>query len=137
MNPQSVPPQRGKGEAPASRTLTLPNAMQLSTGKSARDNLALLRRAHAWDLWLHIKDQPSAHAVLSRAKGAKIPEEILRKKCSVANSHVAWFPNFARTSVKNSKFFPPNVGTVSPIRGDRLGRVTYRNEKVILVKFEG
>jgi hypothetical protein len=133
--PEKRPP-RVKGEAPSSRTLNLPNAMQVSAGKSARDNLSLLRRAHAWDLWLHVKDQPSAHAILTRAKGAKVSEEILRKSAQWL-IRMSLGSKFREHIGEKFQILSAECRHVSPIKGDRLGRVTYRNEKVILVKFEG
>jgi hypothetical protein len=132
-------PERKKvsrSELPSARTLRLTDALQVVAGKSARDNLDLLRKAHAWDIWLHVKDQPSAHAVLFRPKGAKISDEMLRKaaqwllKMSLGSKHRGHIGEKFEILVTECRF-------VVPIKGDRLGRVNYRNEKVFITKFDG
>jgi predicted ribosome quality control (RQC) complex YloA/Tae2 family protein len=123
-------------EQPSARTLRISESLQVVTGKSARDNMDLLRKAHAWDLWLHVKDQPSAHAILFRPKGAKTSDETLRKaaqwllKTSLGSKYRNHVGEKFEILVTECRF-------VTAIKGDRLGRVNYRNEKVFITKFEG
>jgi predicted ribosome quality control (RQC) complex YloA/Tae2 family protein len=125
-----------KGDRPDARTLRLSETLHVVAGKSARDNLDLLRKAHAWDLWLHVKDQPSAHAIVFRPKGAKLSDEQLRQasqwliKMSLGSKYKAHVGEKFEILAAECRF-------VTPIKGDRLGRVTYRNEKVFILKFEG
>lgn len=125
-----------RDERPSARTLHLADNFTVVAGKSAKDNLDLLRKAHAWDLWLHVKDQPSAHAILFRPKGAKISDDMLRKASQwlLKMSLGAKFKNHVG---EKFEILSAECRFVSPIRGDRLGRVTYRNEKVLITKFEG
>ncbi|HEX7674937.1 MAG TPA: DUF814 domain-containing protein [Bdellovibrio sp.] len=96
-------------------------------GKSAADNLALLRQAKAWDYWLHLKDYPGAHAIIHRQRDQEIPQ-------SEVQEVAAWV---ARESLSSKSLM---VGQkvavvmvecrfVRPIKGDKLGRVTYHSEK--------
>jgi hypothetical protein len=45
-------------------------------GKSAQDNLSILRSARGWDYWLHLKDYPGAHAIVFRNKAQGVPDSV-------------------------------------------------------------
>ncbi len=98
-------------------------------GKSAKDNLDLLRKAKAWDLWIHLKDYPSAHAIIHLQKGQAIaPNEIRRV--------AAWLlkENF-KDKVAGTKYAVVYVECrhVRPLKGDKLGRVTYHEARELLI----
>lgn len=111
------------------RKLNLQSGAIAYCGKSAADNLNLLRKAKAWDYWLHLKDYPGAHAIIHRHRDQMLPEdEIL----SVAK----WV---ARESL-TGKVYPEGQKVlvvlvecrfVRPIKGDKLGRVTYHSERTL------
>lgn len=42
--------------------------VKVSLGKSERGNIELLRNARARDIWLHLKDRPSAHVIITTDK---------------------------------------------------------------------
>lgn len=42
--------------------------VKVSLGKSERGNIQLLQRARAKDVWLHLKDRPSAHVIITTDK---------------------------------------------------------------------
>jgi predicted ribosome quality control (RQC) complex YloA/Tae2 family protein len=50
--------------------------IKISLGKSERGNIELLRNARARDIWLHLKDRPSAHVIISTDK-QELPHNIL------------------------------------------------------------
>jgi len=50
--------------------------IKISLGKSERGNIELLRNARARDIWLHLKDRPSAHVIISTDK-QELPQNIL------------------------------------------------------------
>jgi predicted ribosome quality control (RQC) complex YloA/Tae2 family protein len=127
-------PKKTRGQQQASRTLHLTDNLHVAVGKSGRDNLEILRRAHPWDLWLHVKDRPSAHAVLSRPKGAKISDEILRQAGQWL-IRMSLGPKFKDHEGEKFEILSAECRYVSPIKGDHLGRVTYRNERVLRIKF--
>lgn len=100
-------------------------------GKSAQDNIDLLRKSRAWDIWLHLKDYPSAYAILLRQKGQSVSDQTIQ-------AAARWLIKEGIGSKKNM------VGTklsvvfaesrhVRPIKGDKLGRVTYHNAREILI----
>ncbi len=100
-------------------------------GKSAQDNMDLLRRAKPHDLWLHLKDYPSAHAIIHRQKEQKIADDDLR---TVASWLVKEGLHEKQTKI-GGKFAVVVVECrhVKPLKGDKLGRVTYHNGREILI----
>lgn len=113
------------------RKLHLESGAIVYCGKSAADNLALLRRAKAWDYWLHLKDYPGAHAIVHRSRDQELPYEELQKAA-------LWV---LKESLSSKTFMPGEKYAVvlvecrfvRPIKGDKLGRVTYHSEKHFMV----
>lgn len=102
-----------------------------SRGKSAADNMALLRKAKAWDMWVHLRDYPSTHAIVSLDKNQKVNDNILREVA-------LWVATETKASQKlptGSKLdvVVTECRYVRPIKGDKLGRVHYQNERVLTV----
>jgi predicted ribosome quality control (RQC) complex YloA/Tae2 family protein len=102
-----------------------------SRGKSAADNMALLRRARAWDLWVHLRDYPSTHAIISLDKNQKVSDSVIREVA-------LWVASESKISQKLSSGSKLDVVVaecrfVRPIKGDKLGRVHYQNERVLTV----
>lgn len=113
------------------RKLHLASGAIVYCGKSAADNLTLLRKAKAWDYWLHLKDYPGAHAIVHRTRDQEIPFEELQKaalwvlKESLSSKAFMVGEKYAVVLVE-CRF-------VRPIKGDKLGRVTYHSEKQFMV----
>ncbi|MBC7464624.1 MAG: hypothetical protein H7256_01410 [Bdellovibrio sp.] len=100
-------------------------------GKSAKDNIDLLRRAKAWDYWIHLKDYPSAHAIIHRQKDQNVSDLTFKK---VAEWLVRESLNDKQV-MKGAKFAVVFVECrhVRPIKGDKLGRVTYHEAREMLI----
>jgi len=97
-------------------------------GKSATENLAILRAAQAWDLWLHLKDFPGAHAIITRPRNKIIPQEIIREV-----SEWLFAQTFSGKRIDLGAKYDVVVAEcryVRPIKGDRLGRVNYQNPQI-------
>lgn len=115
------------------RKLNLENGMIVYLGRSAADNLALLRKAKAWDFWFHLKDYPGAHAIVHRLKDQDLSYEDLQKVArwvaqeSLSSKNLSLGQKLAVVYVE-CRF-------VRPIKGDKLGRVTYHSEKNTMVSF--
>ncbi len=100
-------------------------------GKSAKDNSDLLRKSKAWDYWVHLKDYPSAYAIIHRQKTQSIST---RQLMQVAE----WL---VKESLKDKKSFSGlkfavvyvECRHVRPIKGDKLGRVTYHEARELLI----
>lgn len=113
------------------RKLNLESGALAYCGRSAADNLALLRQAKAWDYWLHLKDYPGAHAIIHRQRDQIIhPEEIQQVAAWVARESLS-----AKSLMSGQKVAVVMVECrfVRPIKGDKLGRVTYHSEKSFTV----
>lgn len=108
--------------------------LELLVGKSAGDNLALLRRARAWDCWFHLQDFPSAHAILFRNRNREISDaEVYQAARFLVETHAEKNKNIqpgesVAVIWTESRF-------VRPIKGDKLGRVTHKNTRSTVVKF--
>ncbi|MGE4471288.1 MAG: NFACT RNA binding domain-containing protein, partial [Sulfuricurvum sp.] len=50
--------------------------VKVSLGKSEKGNIELLKNAKARDIWMHLKDRPSAHVVISTDK-QQLPQRLL------------------------------------------------------------
>ena len=115
------------------RTLKLGDDLSMVAGKSAADNMKILRQARAWDLWFHMRDFPSSHAILLRNKSRKVSEAELRQAAQ-------WFvrTHFGSKAAEHLGEKVEVVITecryVKPIKGDKLGRVTYHDERVLIIQ---
>jgi predicted ribosome quality control (RQC) complex YloA/Tae2 family protein len=114
------------------RTLKLNSGVEAYCGKNAIDNLALLRKARAWDLWLHLSDYPGAHVIVRREKQQNLSDLELFQIAE-------WL--VAETIGKKKKITGAQFGFIvaecryiKPIKGDKLGRVVYKNEKRLLLR---
>ncbi|WP_413288573.1 DUF814 domain-containing protein [Bdellovibrio sp. HCB337] len=113
------------------RKLNLQSGAIVYCGKSGADNLALLRKAKAWDYWLHLKDYPGAHAIVHRSRDQEIPfDEIQKAALWVLKESVT-----SKSLMPGEKYAVVLVECrfVRPIKGDKLGRVTYHSEKQFIV----
>lgn len=99
-------------------------------GKNAAENLAILRKAQPFDIWLHLRDRPGAHAILRRNRGRLVTDAELLK----AGTYVAEQTMKRRAIELRGEVFDLLVVEcrfVRPIKGDRMGRVHYTNDRVL------
>ena len=102
-------------------------------GRSAKDNLRLLRYAKPWYFWLHLKDYPGAHGIIRRDKKQKLSEEQLYQACQF------FLKESLKSKTKQGEKFDVlicEVRFVQPLKGDRLGRVKVQREKVMTIKYD-
>lgn len=115
------------------RTLRLKDDMTVVAGKSAADNLKILRKARGWDLWFHLRDFPSRHAVLFRNKNTTVGDAQLQEVA-------AWFvrlclgQKFSAHSGEKIALVIAECRHVHPIKGDKIGRVTYHEGRTLSYK---
>jgi predicted ribosome quality control (RQC) complex YloA/Tae2 family protein len=113
------------------RTLRINEELVAVAGRNATDNLKLLRKARAWDYWLHLQDRPGAHVILFRNKSTNVSDATLRQV-------IEWFvrlqlgAKFAKHAGEKMKFLVAECRHVRPIKGDKLGRVHYQDERVLI-----
>lgn len=116
------------------RRMAVTKDLEAYIGKSARDNLALLRRAQPFDFWLHLRDYPGSHAILRRTRGRTVTEsEFMEVGKWVVEQSVGKRAH----ELKGEQFDMLIVECryVRPIKGDKLGRVNYTNDRVLRVRF--
>jgi predicted ribosome quality control (RQC) complex YloA/Tae2 family protein len=100
-------------------------------GKSAADNMNLLRSSKPHDLWVHLKDYPSAHAIIHRQKTQNLADSELISvgkwlvEEGLSKSQTAMGGKYAVVAVE--------CRHVKPIKGDKMGRVTYHNAREFLI----
>jgi predicted ribosome quality control (RQC) complex YloA/Tae2 family protein len=116
------------------RRLDLTDEVHAYFGRSGADNLKLLRRARAWDYWVHLKDEPGSHGIVFRPKNKEIDVAQWR----VVGAKLVEFSLGEKAKSRKGDRFEMlicEVRHVKPIKGDRLGRVNYQNEKVLGFSF--
>lgn len=134
--PEKSPPRPLQDMGAQGRTLRLSDDMVAVAGKSAADNLKLLRKARAWDLWIHLRDYPSSHAILFRNKNATVSDAVLQQV-------FAWFVRnhlgnkFSQSAGERFHILVAETRHVRPIKGDKLGRVNFQNERTLIYKVPG
>lgn len=103
-------------------------------GKSAADNLAILRRAQPFDLWLHLRDHPGSHAILRRTRGRNVTDAELQ---DAARWVIEQSLGLRARTMKGERFDVLIVECryVRPIKGDKLGRVNYTNDRVMSLRY--
>lgn len=107
------------------------NPVSVLMGKNAVENLKLLRQAKAWDLWIHLKDYPSAYAILQKPKDKNVSDDVITQASQ-------WL---VKESIKNKKHMDGvklavvivECRHVKPIKGDKIGRVTYHYPREMLI----
>ncbi|MBX3041634.1 MAG: DUF814 domain-containing protein [Bdellovibrionaceae bacterium] len=116
------------------RTFHLDEGVSAFLGKSAADNMALLRKAKAWDYWLHLRDEPGAHAIVQRPKQRILSDEELRAiaKWLIKESMGKRLP----LSGEKVPVVVTECRHVRPIKGDKLGRVTYHEARQFDVRWD-
>jgi predicted ribosome quality control (RQC) complex YloA/Tae2 family protein len=116
------------------RTYDLGEGLILYIGKSAQDNLRLLREARPWNLWLHLRDEPSAHAILHRNKNQKVSDALLQLAAHHLVRHT-YGDKHQRYQGQKMPVILAECRFVRPIKGDRVGRVTYSDERSFLHQY--
>ena len=111
------------------RTFNL-GEFKIYVGKSAKDNLSLLRRAKPWFLWLHIRDYPGAYGIIERQKKeGDLPLDVLQKA-----AHFVVKQSVGDKAEGKFQVIIAECRYVKPIKGAKSGQVTYSHEKVISTK---
>lgn len=116
------------------RRMKLGEDLEVYIGKSASDNLALLRRAQPFDYWLHLRDYPGSHAILRRNRNRLVNDQELTQ----AGQWVIEQSLGKRAhEIKGERYdlLIVECRFVRPIKGDRLGRVNYTNDRVMTLRF--
>lgn len=111
------------------RKLALANGLTAYVGKSAADNLNLLRQAQPWFYWLHLRDEPASHCILHRPKNQ---EPSAQQLAQLNNWYLQTFFKNRAKKYHGQKFdiLMAECRYVKPVKGAK-GLVTYTHEKVV------
>jgi predicted ribosome quality control (RQC) complex YloA/Tae2 family protein len=116
------------------RRLVISPQVSAVIGKSAKDNLNILRRAQPWDLWIHLKDFPSAHAIITRPRDFNISPSVIEQVAQWIIRET--FRQKKLSMGEDLDVLVVEARFVKPIKGDSAGRVTYTSAKTIRVRRE-
>lgn len=110
------------------------NDLEAFVGKSAADNLAILRASQPHDYWMHLRDYPGAHAILRRAKGRMIKDH---EFIDVGMWLVEQSLHRSRAELQGEVFdvIVAETRFVRPIKGAKVGHVQYQNERTLRIRF--
>lgn len=115
------------------RKIQVAENLTIYIGKNAKENLAILRKAQPFDYWLHVKDQPGAHGIIRRTRTRVVSDAELVKAATALLEN-----SLKRRAIElKGEVFDVLIVEcrfVRPIKGDRLGRVHYSNDRVIRVR---
>ncbi|PKL50151.1 MAG: hypothetical protein CVV42_03955 [Candidatus Riflebacteria bacterium HGW-Riflebacteria-2] len=118
---------RGNRRRPDFKPVLEIDGCRYYAGRNARQNDALtFQLARRGDYWFHANDVPGAHVILRKAEGEVSEADIYRGAVMAA-----WF-SFARESSKVPVDYA-DVAHVKRIPGGGPGRVSYTNQKTLLV----
>ncbi len=116
------------------RKLHLADDLEVYIGKSGADNLALLRKAQPFDYWLHLRDYPGSHAIIRRTRNRQVTDTELQSAGKwVVEQSLHKTPE--QLSDQRFDVLLVECRYVRPIKGDKLGRVNYSNDRVFVVRF--
>lgn len=108
------------------RKLKLSEQVDAVMGKSAKDNIDLLRAAQPTDLWLHLKDEPSAHVILVKPKNLEVPLSLIQQASDWLMTEMYTKKN---RLAGRYEVIVVECRHVKPLKGDKHGRVTYHHGK--------
>jgi predicted ribosome quality control (RQC) complex YloA/Tae2 family protein len=96
-------------------------------GKNAQSNMDLLKQSQSWDIWFHLKDYPSSFVIVRKNKNYKLTNDDLTKV-------IDWFIKESLGNKKDIAILSFDIiytecRFVRPIKGDKIGRVNYSQEK--------
>lgn len=114
--------QKVKAELKSTRHMTLSKDVRVFCGKTAAENLDLLRKSKSWHIWMHLKDYPSGHLILACPKNHLVTEEELRKSALFLFKVAAPKKLHAAQKVSFEIIFT-ETKFVKPIKGAKKGLV--------------
>ena len=87
-------------------------------------------------IWLHLKDFPSRFGILVRKKNEKLPSQVLIEG-GIYIVEYRFLKSKSISQLKGEKFevIYTEVRYVHPIKGDKIGRVTYQKIKTLRIKY--
>jgi hypothetical protein len=94
--------------------------------RDAGGNLALLRLANPYDLWMHVEGGPGAHVLVRREQGREIPSRCLEEAANLALAK-SWRRDEAKAGVVCAQ-----ARHVRPVKGGKPGSVRVDKVECVL-----
>ena len=117
-----------KATGAKTKSKNIASDLRLHIGKSAKENLLLLRKAKAWYLWMHLKDVPGSHLILEKPKNRELSDKEIRSAAlELMRANKIEAGEKAVVQFAECRY-------IRPIKGDKLGRVTVSQERTLLVQ---
>ncbi|MEC9282480.1 MAG: hypothetical protein VX642_07195 [Bdellovibrionota bacterium] len=117
-----------KSTGAKTKSKNIASDLRIHIGKSAKENLILLRKAKAWYLWMHLKDVPGSHLIVEKTKNRELSDKELRLAgLELMKANKVELGEKAVIQFAECRY-------IRPIKGDKLGRVTVSQERTILVQ---
>lgn len=116
------------------KSWTLASGLKVQVGKNAKENTELLRKAKPWDYWIHLKDYPGSYGLLARNRGQKVDLQDLQKACQWVMK-MSFKNKAAERDGSDYDLVYTECRYLQLIKGDKLGRVTYKNAKTLRLRF--
>lgn len=115
------------------RSLAIADDLVFYIGKSAEDNLRLLRRAQSFDYWFHVRGRTGAHGILRRARGRVVSEAELQ---ACARALVEQSLKKRAVDLRGESFDVSlcEVRFVKPVKGAK-GLVHFTHDRTLRAKF--
>ena len=60
---------------------------EISLGKNSNENYELVVKANPNDIWVHLSDYPSGHAIITNPSGKRVPFKGLKKACILVKQY--------------------------------------------------
>ncbi len=115
------------------RQLHVADDVEVYIGKSAADNLALLRKAQPFDYWLHLRDQPGSHAIMRRTRSRIVTDSEFIQAATWVIEH-SLKRRASELTGERFDLLIVECRYVRPIKGDKLGRVNYSHDRVLSIR---
>jgi hypothetical protein len=116
------------------RRVNLAEDLILYVGRSATDNLLLLREAQPWDLWFHLRDFPGAYGIVRRNKSRALSDKE-KTDAAIAVARTSLQSQRALESGDVFEIVIAECRKVRPIKG-APGQVTYHEPEFLRVKYK-
>ena len=87
---------------------------KIKLGKNCKENYKLVTVSNPNDIWVHLSDYPSGHAIITNSLDKKIPFTVLKHACLLVKKH---------SKYKNINKIDCDIAYVKDIKIDRNSEV--------------
>ena len=122
LSPKNKAKQRERKDVSENAEFFYVREFKILVGRNEKGNMNLLDLAKKDDIWLHLKDAPSAHVIIKTNK-SKVPEDVLEMAAKFC----------VEFSVKGAGRYEVDYTKRENLRRENGANVTYTNYKTIII----